>query len=173
MFVTRQKLFALVSMPHSGIYDAAHRIFQRSSFFPFKGPIRCAGFREELFAVLNVHNYRLPTRDYLRYMRRFIRRHGGKEMHLVLNLVMYQEGPHAIGEIIRELNRSGLNIHYLVMTSNYVTREVLAPSAVAAFEGLVKQGVIHVNETLVMGSQVRLDQRAEELRELIRQVLSS
>ncbi|MBV7528703.1 hypothetical protein [Chitinophaga sp. sic0106] len=106
-------------------------------------------------------------------MRRFIRRHGGKEMHLVLNLVMYQEGPHAIGEIIRELNRSGLNIHYLVMTSNYVTREVLAPSAVAAFEGLVKQGVIHVNETLVMGSQVRLDQRAEELRELIRQVLSS
>jgi|GEM_PF-3284717 len=171
MFVTQQKLFALISMPHSGVYDTAHRIFQRSSFFPFKGPIRCRGFGEELFAVLNVHNYRLSTGAYLKELRRFLRRHGGKPVHLVVNLVLYREGSHAIDDIIRELNRAGLDIHYLVTRSNFVNREVLGEEALQALQALIKQGVMHVNDTLVMGSRVRLEQRAEELREEIRKVL--
>ncbi|SHL92376.1 hypothetical protein SAMN05444266_105486 [Chitinophaga jiangningensis] len=173
MFVARQKLFVLVSLPHSGIYDTAHRIFQRSSFFPFKGPIRCAGFGEALFAVLNVHNYRLSTREYLRELRRFLRRHGGKEVHLVLNLVLYTEGTHAMGEVIRELNRTSLDIHYLVLQSNYINRQVMSSELLAVLKGWIKQGTVHVNDTLVMGSQIRLDQRAEELCAVIRQVVAS
>ncbi|WP_143159958.1 hypothetical protein [Chitinophaga jiangningensis] len=86
---------------------------------------------------------------------------------------MYTEGTHAMGEVIRELNRTSLDIHYLVLQSNYINRQVMSSELLAVLKGWIKQGTVHVNDTLVMGSQIRLDQRAEELCAVIRQVVAS
>ncbi|MBV8254657.1 MAG: hypothetical protein JO154_18800 [Chitinophaga sp.] len=171
MFVNLHKLIVFVSIPNGGVYDTAHRVFERSSFFPFKGPITVPKFGSQRFAILNVNNSRLSTLDYLPELLRFIAMHERAECCLVLNLVLYDYGPHHIGPIIHRLNRSQFEVHYIVVSSNYQDKRIITDEMIATLAAMVQRGVIHVNNTLVRGSSVRLKQRADEISQLIKAIL--
>ncbi|RAJ85491.1 hypothetical protein CLV59_102194 [Chitinophaga dinghuensis] len=171
MFVNLHKLIAFVSIPNGGIYDTAHRVFERSSFFPFKGPITVPKFGSQRFAILNLNNSRVYTRDYLPELLRFIAIHERTECCLVLNLVLYDYGPHHIGPIVNRLNRSQFDVHYIIVSSNYGDNRIITDEMTANFAGMVQRGVIHVNDTLVRGAVIRLKQRADEISQMIKEIL--
>jgi Mg2+/Co2+ transporter CorC len=84
---------------------------------------------------------------------------------------MYLDGPHSIKPIVEYLNKSRLEAHYIVLISNYENGRIITAEMIAQLTALVKLGTVHINDMLVKGSRVRLQQRADDVSRLMKEIV--
>ncbi|MFB6456000.1 hypothetical protein ACE38W_12075 [Chitinophaga sp. Hz27] len=123
------------------------------------------------FAVMGTNNWRLTTQEFISELIKVLASHKEMGVHFVLNLALYLDGPHDISEIIQVLNRHTYKVHYFVLVNNYLDDRKITEDMQETLQELVQRGSIHMVDTLVRNSSIRMDQRADSIANIMSDIL--
>ena len=167
-----RKLFVIVGYPHTGKTKTIRHIFQRKHFFPFKQPFKAAGLDNEEFIVINISDHNLRTESSLLRITSVMQYHiASSASFLVVLSLAFDNSIRDVKKILAYFNQSGFDIHYLVLYSSWRDKRVISEQDMALLEQHITQGPIQVLERLVTKSELRFNQRAEELRLMMMRLL--
>jgi hypothetical protein len=163
-----RKLFVIAGYPHTGKMKTTRHIFQRKHFFPFKGPIKAAGLDNREFIVINISDHNFRTEHYLLRIKAVMQCHvESRAAFLVVLSVIFDDSARDVKKILTYFNQSGFDIHYLVLYGSWRDKRVIGEQDLLLLSQQITQGAIHVLDRLVTKSELRFNQRAEELRLLM------
>ncbi|HVI48061.1 MAG TPA: hypothetical protein VM802_24550 [Chitinophaga sp.] len=172
MEINPRKLFVIVGYPDSGKRITLHHLFKRKSFFPFKNPIQAIGLDNTKFVVVNVTNRRRRTELYLSQVRDVLQWHAfSSTSFMIMMSLILDDGIHDVRKMLEYLNESSFDLYYLILESNVKNKGLIQEHHLETFSSLVKKGYIYHFETLVTSSPPRLKQRADEVKQVIRDIL--
>ncbi|NLU96408.1 hypothetical protein [Chitinophaga sp. Ak27] len=87
--------------------------------------------------------------------------------------LVFDDGIRDIKGILGYLNRSGLDVHYLVLRNSWFDKRVISDDDLLLLKKYVESGTIHILDRLVTQSKLRFDERVKEMEALMRTVLES
>ena len=161
-------LFVIVGYHHTGKTKTIRHIFQRKHFFPFKQPFKAAGLDNEEFIVINISDHNLRTESSLLRITSVMQYHiASSASFLVVLSLAFDNSIRDVKKILAYFNQSGFDIHYLVLYSSWRDKRVVGEQDLLLLAQQITQGAIHMLDRLVTKSELRFNQRTEELRLLM------
>ncbi len=165
-----RKLFVIVGYPHAGKRKTAQQIFERTRFFPFKQPIQTGYFEREQFIVISSRYY--VSEAYLTRIKTLIERHAASDTSFVITLnLSFGNTRWSIECLLDYFNRSGFEVHYLVLHCSMLSKQVVSESDLALFEQQVVNGTVYLFDRLVTQSLLRISERTAEVKDVMLKVL--
>ncbi|NLR59845.1 hypothetical protein HGH93_17175 [Chitinophaga polysaccharea] len=169
-----KKLFVIVGYPHIGKTKTLQQIFQRRLFFPFKQPIHAPSLGDAPFIVVNNSDTNHRSEDQLARIRSALHFHTETDTSFLIPAsLVFDDGIRDIKGILAYLNRSGLDVHYLVLRNSWFDKRVISDDDLLLLKKYVESGTIHILDRLVTQSKLRFDERVKEMEALMRTVLES
>ena len=163
-----RKLFVIVGNPDAGKMKTIRHLFQRKHFFPFKGPIKAAGMGNREFIVINISDHNFRAEHYLVRIKAVMQCHvESRASFLVVLSLAFDDSARDVKKILVYFNQSGFDIHYLVLYSSWRDKRVVGEQDLLLLAQQITQGAIHMLDRLVTKSELRFNQRTEELRLLM------
>ncbi|MET3875200.1 hypothetical protein ABIE50_000612 [Chitinophaga sp. OAE865] len=163
-----RKLLVVVGNPHSGKMRTLQYLFRRKQFYIFKQPIKLDASWKEKFIVVNARDPYSRTDEQLHRIKSVIQYHTASDTSFLINLnLVLDNSEFDIRKILSYFNQSAFEIHYFVLYSSWFDKRVISGENISQLKQLVENGSIYIFERLVTQSELRFNERVEELKEVI------
>lgn len=126
----------------------------------------------EQFIIISSHYYVAET--YLHRIKTLIELHAASNTSFIITLnLLFDNSRRSIEKILAYFSQSGFEMHYLVLSSGWREKKVISKADMAHFEQQVINGTVHLLDRVVTQSELRFNERTEEVKETILRVLET